>query len=180
MRHGIALLTMALMAGCGGQGGSSGTGGGASQPAASASPAGAPAAAPGQEAAATRGGGLTAGDSGPCAYVTEAEASEIMGHAMKKGEANSPQECLMVSASGDTTKSVSFQVMPGTQMYDASAKGLPAVEGVGEKAAAMGGGNVIIAVANGRTFMGGVYDGQNLAAGKERSIALARKAVARM
>jgi hypothetical protein len=31
-----------------------------------------------------------------------------------------------------------------------------------------------------RDFMGGVYDAQNLAAGKERSIALARKAVARM
>ena len=178
MRHGIALLTMALAAGCGGQG-SSGSGGGTSAPAGQASPAGAPPARD-QEAAATRGGGIAAGDAGPCALVSEAEASEIMGHAMTRGEATSAGECLMVSASGDTTKSVSFQVIPGTQMYDASAKGLPPVEGVGDKAAAMGGGNVIIAVAKGRTFMGGVYDGQNLAAGKERSVALARKAVARM
>jgi hypothetical protein len=44
----------------------------------------------------------------------------------------------------------------------------------------MGGGNVVIAVKSGRTYMGGVYDGTNLAGSKEKAIALARKAVSGM
>jgi hypothetical protein len=44
----------------------------------------------------------------------------------------------------------------------------------------MGGGNMAIVVKGGRTYLGGVYDGANLAAGKERTIALAKKVVAGM
>jgi hypothetical protein len=119
-------------------------------------------------------------DAGPCGAITEADATEIMGHPMKRGQGTQASECLMVSASGDATKSVTVQFVPGTQMFDSMGPGTTPLSGVGDKAALMGGGNVVIAVKSGRTYMGGVYDGTNLAGSKEKAIALARKAVSGM
>ena len=172
----ILLLAVAVTAGCGG--GANDTAGRPPSPSAPpvGGPASAAAASPGTAAEAAMAAQM---GTDPCGLVTEAEATEIMGHPMKKGEAQKQMECLMVSASGDATKSISFQVVPGTEMFDQAGAKMPAVAGVGEKAASMG-DNVVIAVNRGRTFIGGVYDGANLAAGKERTLALAKKAVSRM
>jgi hypothetical protein len=160
----LVLAAVWCVAGCGGP----------AEKAADAPPATAPA---GTVAAQ---GGAPASPAGPCGTVSEADATEIMGHPMKRGEGTNASECLMVSSSGDTTKSVTVQFVPGTQMFDSMGPGTTPLSGVGDKAALMGGGNVVIAVKNGRTYMGGVYDGTNLAGSKDKAIALAKKAVSGM
>jgi hypothetical protein len=161
------ILSLTLLAACGG--------GAGNENAPPATTAAAPPADTGNTAAAV----TNAGDATPCALVTEAEATEIMGHPMKRGDASKATQCVMVSASGDDTKSVSFEIAPGTQVFDGMGAGGQPLSGIGDKAA-LAGTNIVIFVKNGRTYMGGVYDAANLAAGKDRSIAVAKKAAARM
>ena len=162
------IVSVTLLAACGGGAGNE-----------NAAPATTPAAAPPADTGSAAAGGTTAGDASPCALVTEAEATEVMGHPMKRGEATKPSQCVLISASGDNTKSVSFEIAPGTQVFDAMGPGGKPLDGIGDKAA-LAGTNIVIFVKNGRTYMGGVYDAANLAAGKDRSIAVAKKAAARM
>lgn len=105
-----------------------------------------------------------------------------MGHEMKFKEASNPNECVLVSASNDATKSVSFQVHPGTDAYDAmaSAQGQEPLSGIGEKAVIGTGTNMVVAFKGGRTYIGGAYDAAAPATVRDKAIELARKAVARM
>ena len=115
---------------------------------------------------------------GPCALITEADASQVMGHDMKFGTATNASECLLISANGDTTKSLSFQVVPGTSIYDQMAPGGQPVGGIGEKAATVG--NLVVAVKNNRTYLGGIYDGASPSTMGQKSVDLAKKIVPRM
>jgi hypothetical protein len=119
---------------------------------------------------------------GACALITLNEASGVMGHAMKFKEGTNPLECVLISASDDPTKSISFQVMPGTDTYQAMQAGQQQepLPGVGDKAVIGATTNLVIAVSNGRTYMGGVFDSAAPATAKEKSIEIAKKAVARM
>ena len=116
----------------------------------------------------------------PCSYVTEAEVTEVMGHPMKFGEAK-PGECTLVSASGDLTKSASFQIGDGSTLYDAMAGGGgEPVSGLGDKAVVVPVTNIVAAKKGSRNYMGGVYLGPNTADAKTKSIELARKVVPRI
>lgn len=119
---------------------------------------------------------------GACALVTLAEVASVMGHQMKFKDATNPNECVFVSAFDDPTKSVSFQVHPGTDTYTAmqAGQGQEVVSGVGEKAVIGSTTNLVIAVKGGRTYLGGVYDSSAPATVRNKSIELAKKAVARM
>lgn len=119
---------------------------------------------------------------GACALVTLGEVSEVMAHAMKFKEATNPAECVLVSASDDATKSVSFQVHDGTQPYDAMQSGQKQepIPDLGEKAVIGATTNMVLVVKGGRTYIGAVYDAAAPTTAKEKSIELARKAVARM
>src|SRR5205085_7560238 len=98
-----------------------------------------------------------------------------------KGASN-PNECVLVSASDDPTKSVSFQVHEGTQPYDAMQSGQKQepIPGLGDKAVIGATTNMVLAVKGGRTYIGAAYDAAAPATAKEKSIELAKKAVARM
>ena len=119
---------------------------------------------------------------GTCALVTVAEVTSVMGHEMKFKESTNPAECVMVSASGDTTKAFNFQVLPGVDAFNAmsSAQGQEAMSGIGEKAVIGKGTNLVVAIKGGRTFIGGAYDASAPATVRDKSIDLAKKAVARM
>jgi hypothetical protein len=115
---------------------------------------------------------------GPCTLITEEDASQVMAHDMKFGTANSASECLLISAKGDTTKSLSFQVVPGSSMYDQMAAGGQPLGGIGEKAATVG--NLVVALKNNRTYLGGIYDGASPSTMGQKSVDLAKKIVPRM
>ena len=119
---------------------------------------------------------------GACALVTLSEVGSLMGHQMKFKEAANPSECVLVSAADDPTKSVSFQVFPGTDTYAAMAggQGQEVVSGIGEKALIGTTTNMVVAVKGGRTYLGGVFDSSAAATVRNKSIELAKKAVARM
>ena len=117
--------------------------------------------------------------SGPCAGITDADVTEVMGHDMKAGQPTNPSECLFLSATGDTTKSVAFQIVPGEATYNQMSAGAEAIAGIGDKAVALG-PNMVAAMKSGKTFFGGVYDGTDPAGAKQKSIELAKKVVARM
>jgi hypothetical protein len=57
--------------------------------------------------------------------------------------------------------------------------GAESIAGVGDKAVSVG-PNMVAATKGGKTFFGGVYDGTDPAGAKQKSIELAKKAVARM
>lgn len=117
-----------------------------------------------------------------CSYTTEAEVTEIVGHPMKFAEPPKPSECNLLSATGDTTKSVSFQIHDGTSSYDTmtAGPGFEPLSGVGEKAVLASATGMVLAVKNNRSYLGAVYVGTDVAQGKEKSLALARKIVPRM
>lgn len=116
---------------------------------------------------------------GQCALITLAEASVVMKHEMKFAPA-STSECGLRSASDDPSKSISFQVQPGTGTYDlmATAAGTQVLQGVGDKAVLAN--NMVAAVKGGRTYLGGVFDSADTASMGDKSIELAKKVVARM
>lgn len=120
--------------------------------------------------------------SGACAFVTLAEVTTVMGHEMKFKQADNPAECVLVSASGDATKSVSFQVMQGTEAFTAMQTGQVQEEltGIGEKAVIGKTTNLVAAIKGGRTYLGGAYDASAPTTVHDKSIELAKKAVARM
>ena len=142
------------------------------------------AAEPPAAAAETAAGEATEGGlgAGPCAYMSEAEASTIMGHTMKFVEGNDRSQCTLHSASGDRTKSMSFQVTPGTMAYDqtAAAPGHEKVSGVGENAVVSPVTNLVVAVKGGRSYMGGVFDAAAPESVQPKSIELAKRVTARM
>jgi hypothetical protein len=118
----------------------------------------------------------------PCSYITEAEATEIMGHPMKFNAEARPGECNFISASGDQTKSMSFQIAGGTVFYDAmaSAVGNEPLSAIGDKAVLVPTTNMVAAVKGGHSYLGGVYEGGDMAKAKPKSVELAKKVVARM
>lgn len=129
--------------------------------------------------AATSAAAPRAAASGPCLGVTDADITEVMGHGMKAGQPTNASECLFVSATGDTTKSVAFQIVPGEATFNQMSTGAEAVDGVGDKAVILG-PNTVAAMKGGKTFFGGVYDGTDPSGAKQKSIELAKKVVARM
>ena len=59
-------------------------------------------------------------------------------------------------------------------------QGQEVVSGIGEKAVIGNTTNIVVAVKGGRTYLGGVYDASAPATVRNKSIELAKKAVARM
>lgn len=117
----------------------------------------------------------------PCSYISEADVSDLLGHPMKVNPDGPPGECVLISGSGDPTKSVSFRVMEGSQMYEsmAAAAGAEPISGLGDRAVVIPNSHMVSATKGGQEYLGGIY----LAGApetKEKSIELARKVVPRM